>query len=181
MHSAVHVGGKRLYELAREGLEVERAARRIEILALRRERLDGERLVVSVTCSKGTYVRTLAQDIGSALGCGAYLVELRRTAVGRFGLDSALTLEALEQAGAVAARQRLLPVDALVASLARLDCPDDEALRFTQGQSVACPGKSAGEEVALYGPAGDFLGVARCEAHGRAAPLRLMATGGKAP
>ena len=179
MHSAVHVGGKRLYELAREGKEVERAARRIEIESLRRERLEGEELVVSVTCSKGTYVRTLAQEIGAALGCGAYLVGLRRTAVGGFSLEHARTLEALERLGVEGARAALLPVDVLVSSLPRRDCDGDEALRFTQGQSVACDGRLPGEEFALYDPSGRFLGVARCEARGRAAPLRLMATGSR--
>ena len=177
MHSAVHVGGRRLYEFAREGREVERPARRIEIQSLAREAFAGDELVVSVTCSKGTYVRTLAQDIGQALGCGAYLVGLRRTAVGRFSLDQAVSMPALEALGIEAARGRLLPVDCLVAELPRCDCPPDEALRFTQGQAVAWPGGRPGEDVALYERAGRFLGVGRCEAAGRAAPLRLMATG----
>ena len=183
MHSAVRVGGKRLYQLAREGREIERAARRVEIAALRRERLAGEELVISVTCSKGTYVRTLAQDIGEALGCGAYLTGLRRTAVGAFGLEQAVILERLEALGVEAARALLLPVDVLVAELPRRECPEDEALRFTQGQAVACGDGQPGDDIALYGPAGRFLGVGRCEASGRAIPLRLMATGtnAKAP
>jgi tRNA pseudouridine55 synthase len=177
MHSAVRVGGKRLYQLAREGREIERAARRVEIAALRLVRLAGDELVLSVTCSKGTYVRTLAQDIGEALGCGAYLTGLRRTAVGAFGLERALTLEHLEALGVEGARARLLPVDVLVAELPRRDCPADEALRFTQGQSVACAEGRPGDDIALYGPADRFLGVGRCEASGRTIPLRLMATG----
>jgi tRNA pseudouridine55 synthase len=183
MHSAVRVGGKRLYELAREGREIERAARRVEIVDLRRERLSDDELVISVTCSKGTYVRTLAQDIGEALGCGAYLTALRRTAVGSFGLEGAVTLEGLEALGVEGARARLLPVDVLVAALPRRDCPADEALRFTQGQAVACGDGRPGDDIALYGPADRFLGVGRCEGSGRAIPLRLMATGasGKAP
>jgi len=178
MHSAVHVGGKRLYELAREGLEIERPARRIEVEALSRRHFAGDSLEIAVTCSKGTYVRTLAQDIGEALGCGAYLVGLRRTAVGGFSLAEATSLERLEALGIAGARTRLLPVDVLVKGLPRRDCGRDDALRFTQGQSVSWAEGRPGDDIALYGPAGTFLGVARCESPGRAAPLRLMATGG---
>ena len=177
MHSAVHVGGRRLYELAREGIEVQRTPRRIEISALRREALEGPALEVSVTCSKGTYVRTLAMEIGAALGCGAYLTGLRRTAVGPFALGSSATLEELERLGVAGARERLLPVDVLVADVPRLDCSPEDAVRFTQGQQVARHGALPGLEMAVYGPAGRFLGVARCESPGLLAPLRLLATG----
>jgi tRNA pseudouridine55 synthase len=99
MHSAVHVDGRRLYELAREGIEVVRKPRRVEIQGIRQLSLEGDLLVVSVTCSKGTYIRTLAADIGEALGCGAYLTALRRTAVGTFRLPASVSLEQLESAG----------------------------------------------------------------------------------
>jgi tRNA pseudouridine55 synthase len=180
MHSAVHVGGRRLYELAREGLEVERASRRVEIRELSRLSLEGPELVVNVTCSKGTYVRTLAGEIGAALGCGAYLTALRRTAVGSFRLEDAFTLEALESMGVEGARGRLLPVEVLVSGLPRRDCPESEAMRFTQGQSVECPGATPGAEFAVRDPAGRFLGVGRSEVAGRLAPVRLLATGGSA-
>jgi tRNA pseudouridine55 synthase len=177
MHSAVRIGGRRLYQLAREGVEVERAARRIEIRELRRVALEGEELVVYVTCTKGTYVRTLAMEIGTALGCGAYLTGLRRTAVGSFRLEDAVTLEELERLGVEGGCSRLLPVDVLVAGLPRLDCVAASALCFTQGQSVDCPGALPGAEFALHGPGGRFLGVGRSEVAGRLAPLRLLATG----
>jgi len=177
MHSAVHVGGRRLYELAREGLEVEREPRRVEIRELSRLSLEGPELVISVTCSKGTYVRTLAVEIGAALGCGAYLTALRRTAVGAFRIEDAATLEALEAKGVEGARGCLLPVEILVSGLPRRDCPESEALRFTQGQSVECPGAIPGAEFAVRDPAGRFLGVGRSEVPGRLAPLRLLATG----
>jgi tRNA pseudouridine55 synthase len=181
MHSAVRVAGKRLYELAREGIEIDRAARRIEIEALERVSLAGNELVVDVTCSKGTYVRTLAQDVGAALGCGAHLVGLRRTAVGRFGLGEACNLATLEAEGVEAARARLLPLEVLVAELPRQESPEGEALRFTQGQEIDCPSARIGDEVAVYGPGGRFLGVGRCGAEGRVAPLRLLATAVEAP
>jgi tRNA pseudouridine55 synthase len=177
MHSAIHVGGRRLYDLAREGKEVERAPRRIQISALRREAFGGTQLEISVTCSKGTYIRTLAMDIGRALGCGAYLTGLRRTAVGAFDLAAAVTLEQLERLGVDGARERLLPVDILVAAVPRLECSPDDALRFTQGQQVAWHGALPGLEMAAYDPSGRFLGVARCDSPGLLAPLRLLATG----
>ena len=177
MHSAVHSGGTRLYELAREGIEIERPARRIEIEHLARESLDGDVLVLDVTCSKGTYVRTLAMEIGTALGCGAYLTGLRRTAVGRFALERAVDLAELERLGIEGSRARLLPVDVLVAGLPRRDSAEEDARRFTQGQVVNCPGAPEGAEIALYGPGGRFLGVGRCESEGRLSPARLLATG----
>jgi tRNA pseudouridine55 synthase len=177
MHSAVHVGGRRLYELARKGIEVERDARTIEIHALSRISLEGNRLEVAVTCSKGTYVRTLAMEIGAALGCGAYLTGLRRTAVGGFQLAAAAGLDELERLGIPGARQRLLPVEVLVHGLPRVECSPDDARRFTQGQHVALHGVLPGEERALFAPGARFLGVARCEAAGLLAPLRLMSTG----
>ena len=177
MHSAVRVGGKRLYALARAGLDVARATRGIEILALRREAFEGDRLEISVTCSKGTYIRTLAADIGRSLGCGAYLTGLRRTAVGAFGLEAAADLSELERRGPEASRELLLPVETLVAGLPRRECGGDEALRFTQGQELAEPAAAPGTEFAVFAPGGRLLGVARSEAAGRLAPLRLVTTG----
>lgn len=177
MHSAIRIGGKRLYVLAREGIEIDRPPRRIEIRDLQMISAQGEELVISVTCSKGTYVRTLAMEIGAALGCGAYLTALRRTSVGRFALERAVSLEELERLGTEGARSRLLGVEVLTLGLPRRDCAGPEALRFTQGQVVDCHGVPAGAEIALYGPGGQFLGVGQCETDGRLSPLRLMATG----
>lgn len=176
MHSAVHHQGRRLYDLAREGIEVERQPREVEILALRRVSLEAGALVVDVTCSKGTYVRTLAMDIGTALGCGAYLTALRRTASGAFRLAEATTLGALEAAGVEGARAALLPVDVLVAQLPRLDADADRAWRFSQGQVVGWEAARRGESWAVFAPGGRLLGVGRAEAAGRLAPERLMAT-----
>lgn len=177
MHSAVHINGRRLYELAREGIEVDRPSRRIEISELRRVDFDRNRLVIEVTCSKGTYVRTLAMDIGNALGTGAYLTGLRRTAVGAFRLEEATTLDALEEMGVEAARSRLLPVEIMVGGLRRIDLGPEEALRFTHGQVLHHEGVDEGSEYALFGPVGRLLGVARGVGRGRLSPLRLLATG----
>ena len=177
MHSAVHHGGKRLYELAREGVEVERQSRPIDILRLEREQIEGDSLVISVSCSKGTYVRTLAADLGRALGCGAYLTALRRTEVGPFRLGEAVSLEDLQAKGVEAARALLRPVEVLIAGLPRVEPGSDAARRFTQGQEIDCPEAAAGSEWAVHAPGGAFLGVGLACAPGRLAPLRLMATG----
>jgi tRNA pseudouridine55 synthase len=182
MHSAVHVTGKRLYEYARAGEEVARAARRIEIDALEKRGLDGCELRIAVTCSKGTYIRTLATDIGDALGCGAYLTALRRTAAGAFNVRDAVTLEQLER-GPEWARTQLLPPEILVESLPRRQASVEDAWRFAQGQVIGLEAAEGGSEWALFAPDGRFIGVGRAEAAGRLSPLRLMATDavGKSP
>jgi tRNA pseudouridine55 synthase len=182
MHSAVHVAGRRLYDYARKGEEVERPVRVIEIEALGRLGLDGHDLSVRVTCSKGTYIRSLAQDIGARLGCGAHLVALRRTAVGGFGLEDAVAFEVLERDGEARARGRLLPPDALVQALARLDATVEEAEHFCHGRIFAREDGEPGAEVAIFAPGGRFLGVGQRAAGGRIAPLRLMSpVPGKSP
>jgi len=176
MHSAVRIDGRRLYDLARAGLHVERSARRIEISSLARLGFDGRDLQVRVECSKGTYVRKLAQDVGAALGCGAHLVQLRRTTVGDLRLADAVTFETLEAGGADGARGHLLPTEVLVASLPRLDADAEEAKRFTHGRVLAHAAEQ-GSDVAVFSPQGRFLGVGRGGAAGLAT-LRLIATAG---
>ena len=178
MHSAVHVDGKRLYEYAREGLTVERPIRQVHVSDLEILRIESPALTIRVVCSKGTYIRVLAADIGRQLGCGAYLTALRRTAVGSFRIEDAVTLEDLGAMGASDARTRLLPVEALVAGLPRLDIEGDAETRFRQGQALRA---AAAEGVlAVFGSSRGFLGVG--EVQGEAvAPLRLMAEVAKSP
>ena len=174
MHSAVHVAGRRLYDYARAGEEVERPTRQVEIESLERNAIDGADLSISVACSKGTYIRTLAQDIGLKLGCGAHLVGLRRTAVGGFVLSQAVTFETLDAEGPARARERLLPPEALVDALSRLDATADEADHFGHGRVFVREGGESGAEVAIFAPGGRFLGVARRAEAGRIVALRLM-------
>jgi tRNA pseudouridine55 synthase len=176
MHSAVHVNGRRLYEYARAGEEVERAARSIEVAALRRLFLRGRELGIEVACSKGTYVRTLAMDIGRALGCGASLAALRRTSVGPFRLADAVALERVEREPD-AIRAALLPPEALVAGLPRHEAPEADAARFMHGQPIPADTAAEGAELALFGPGERFLGVGLAQPGGRIAPLRLVAGG----
>ena len=174
MHSAVHVAGRRLYEYARAGEEVIRPARAVTIDELARLALEGRDLTVRVSCSKGTYIRTLAQDIGQALGCGAYLVALRRTAVGGFSLRDALGFEALETLGLAASRGRLLAPEVLVADLPRIDATPEEAAHFTHGRRVPRHAGEGDAQVAVFDPHGRFLGVGLWAGAQGIAPLRLM-------
>jgi len=174
MHSAVRIDGRRLYEHARAGVEIDRPARRIEIGSLKRIAFDGRDLSVHVECSKGTYIRKLAQDVGTALGCGAHLVQLRRTAVGGFSLADAVTFEILEADARAEARRHLLPTDALVAGLPRMDASAEQSAWFMHGRVVAAEPAAPGADVAVFSPEGRFLGVGRA-GPGGIAPLRLMA------
>jgi tRNA pseudouridine55 synthase len=175
MYSALKHDGQRLYKLARAGVEVARAPRAIVIRRLELIGLDGDELRVLVICSKGTYVRVLAEDIGRALGCGACLSGLRRDAVGDFRLSgSTVTLERLEQAAPDERDALLLPEDALVASLPRVDLDPRTAWRLSQGQTVA---HSAVHPVGLarvFGPGGAFMGVGEITAKGEIVPRRLV-------
>jgi tRNA pseudouridine55 synthase len=144
MHSALKHQGTPLYRLARRGQEVERAARKVRISTLEQIDAAGDKLVLRVVCSKGTYIRVLAQDIGEALGCGAHLSALRRTGSGRFRVDHALTLEALQAMGAEQRRSRLVSLGALLDGLpqARLAAADE--LRLRQGQALKISGLQPG-------------------------------------
>lgn len=159
MHSALKHEGKALYAYARAGIEVERAARSVSIHRIDVVDWQADRLVLDVHCSKGTYIRTLAQDIGEALGCGAHLAALCRTASGALRLDAALTLERLEALSEPERDALLLPADALLADWPRVQLPDDEAGRFLTGlrRRVSLADAAA---VRVYGPDDAFLGSA---------------------
>jgi tRNA pseudouridine55 synthase len=174
MYSAIKRAGQPLYKLARAGGELPRAPRRIRIGALNLVAFETDRLDVSVTCSRGTYIRVLAEDIGRALGCGACLAALRRTAVGRFWLDSGtVTLEQLEPLTLFQRDALLLPADALVASLPRFDLDAGEAQRLSRGQPIERAEARAAGLARVYGPDLEFLGVAEVIAPGRIVPRRL--------
>ncbi|MBI3045379.1 MAG: tRNA pseudouridine(55) synthase TruB [Betaproteobacteria bacterium] len=178
MYSAIKQGGQPLYKLARAGQETPRVPRRIVISSLNLVFLEGDELTVRVCCSKGTYVRVLAEDIGRALGCGACLSGLRREAVGGFTLSAgAVTLDHLEGLQQTERDAFLLPADAMVASLPRLDLDAAETRRLIRGQPVERPGAGAAGLARVYGPGESFLGVAEVTCPGRIVPKRLTATG----
>jgi tRNA pseudouridine55 synthase len=164
MHSALKHQGRALYDYARAGLSVERAPRRVTIHRLDVLAWGDATLVLDVVCSKGTYVRTLAEDLGAALGCGAHLAALRRTGSGALRVDDAVTLEALEAMDEPQRDARLLPPDVLVAHWPPVALPDDEAGRFLTGlrRRVRLPDAPA---VRVYGPQPRaFLGSAHITA-----------------
>jgi len=173
MHSALKREGRPLYELAREGRVVERTPRQVRIDRLQLLAFDGTEAVLAVECSKGTYVRVLAEDLGAALGCGAHLAGLRRTRVGALQLGNALKLDELEALDLPARRARLLPPDALLAGLPRVELDASDAGRFAQGQRLPLR-IAAAPRVRVYARDAQLLGVASVDEHGVLAPQRLV-------
>lgn len=154
MYSALKHHGKALYEYAREGIEIPREPRRVTIYRFELLERDGDSLKVRVECSKGTYVRTLASDLGALLGCGAHLTALRRTKIGPFELDVSLPLADFEAVPAEDREGRLAPVDALLVHLPVLSLDAAQARSLTHGQPVqGCSGepgcRAAGRRRAL--------------------------------
>lgn len=172
MHSALKRDGKALYEYARQGIEVERQPRRVVIHELRMDRLEGDLLAITVACSKGTYIRTLAEDIGAVLGCGAHLAGLRRTRIGRLELAQAVSLTQIEAAEGALRDALLAPVDALLADLPRAELDATSAIRLGKGQPVRWNGQP-GRFRAYHD--GRFLGLCKLDAEGWLAPRRLVA------
>lgn len=173
MHSALKRDGKPLYEYARQGIELERTPRRLVIHAIDLDEFSGETLSFTVACSKGTYVRTLAEDIGEALGCGAHLVALRRTRIGSLRLEQAVTLAGLE---AIPLEQRdalLAPPDALLLELPRAELDIADAARLVHGQAIRWSGP-AGRWRAYAGAT--FLGLCELGEDGWLKPRRLIVT-----
>lgn len=174
MYSALKHEGQPLYALARQGRSVARAPRRVRVHELQLVAFTGDRLELRVRCSKGTYVRTLAEDIGRALGCGAHLCALRRVAAAGSRVQEAVTLEELQAASLAERDRRLLPVERLLAGLPRVDLSGPQADRFCQGQAIALEHPPDGR-CSVYGAQGGLLGVGEAGPHGELRPRRLLA------
>jgi tRNA pseudouridine55 synthase len=178
MYSALKRDGKAYYEYAREGITLEREARPVTIHALEFMSYEAPFLKIRVTCSKGTYVRVLGEDIGAALGCGAHLNALRRTQVGPLTIDGMITMEVLQ--AHAEPLSLLAPVDALLSSFPALELTAELAVRFLQGQRLAL-----GKEAAVVVPdelgrvrvysEGKLLGTAQLQQYAILAPERLIA------
>jgi len=172
MHSALKKDGRALYEYARAGEEVERPARDIVVHALELSLLPGDQLRIVAKVSKGTYIRTLGEDIGEALGCGAHLVALRRIATGPFDVAQCVTLGELEALDEPQRAARLLPVEALLPGHERVTLGTEDAGRFLSG--LRRRGTWANmPQVAAFGPDGQLLGTAHIQA-GELIPTRLL-------
>jgi tRNA pseudouridine55 synthase len=175
MYSALKHNGQRLYKLARAGGDVPRAPRSIVIHRLDLLGVEGDVVRIFVSCSKGTYVRVLAEDIGRVLGCGACLSALRREAVGTFRLSrGSVSLEQIERMAPGERDALLLPADTPVSSLPRVDLDLEGALRLRNGQRVAHRAVPDEGLARIYGPGGIFLGVAEVRAQGQIVPRRLV-------
>jgi tRNA pseudouridine55 synthase len=181
MYSALKRDGKPLYEYARAGKTVEREGRQVTIHSLELLACALPDVSFRVTCSKATYVRTLAEDIGEALGCGAHLVALRRTGVGALTLEHAVTLDALSDATESERDAWLQPVDALLSTFPSVHLDEDATRRFLHGQrlklsELSLSGEAANaQRVRVYAAQGRLLGVAK-QGEGVLAPERLVVT-----
>jgi tRNA pseudouridine55 synthase len=181
MYSALKQQGEPLYRIARRGGEVSRQPRAVHIAMLSLLDFAGDRIELRIECSKGTYIRVLAEDLGAALGCGATLERLRRTGVGGFRVDAALELDTLERMSPDQRLEALLPVDAALQELPRLELPAGDATRLRQGQAVdLATARAPMASVRLYeeGP-GRFLGLGQTT-RGTLCALRMISDPGTA-
>ncbi len=181
MHSAIKVDGQPLYKLAHQGIEIERKPRQVTIFSLELLRQAEDELDIDVHCSKGTYIRTLVQDIGEELGCGAHLNVLRRTGAGPFAIENSITLAELEQLaeeeGFAAMDARLLPMESALADWPQVKLTQDSAHYLRQGQAVQVPKAPTHGWVCLFADDDCFLGVGQILGDGRVAPRRLINSG----
>jgi tRNA pseudouridine55 synthase len=177
MHSALKHEGKRLYELARQGIEVDRPPRPVSISAIELHSFEWPELEFSVTCSKGTYVRTLVEDIARDLDTLGHVIGLRRTAVEPFlerDMVSFETLEACETKGSESLDALLQPVDSPLASWPRLIVQNELCDRLTHGQAVPALPEWPRSWVRLYDPKEAFFGIGEVETQGRLVPRRIF-------
>ncbi|MGW8247697.1 MAG: tRNA pseudouridine(55) synthase TruB [Acidiferrobacterales bacterium] len=180
MYSAVKQGGQALYKLAREGKEVERKPREVTVYRIDLLDFDGEYIELEILCSKGTYVRTIAHDLGKMLGCGAHVVELRRLGVGDFEIEEAVSLEEIEDLHSPEeCEQFLLPVDEALQGLPDVTLTSLATHYLLQGQPVTARHGQEPGLVRLYSEENAFLGMGEVLDDGRVAPKRLMCVGGQ--
>lgn len=182
MYSALKKDGKKLYELAREGIEVERTARPLTIYQLSLTPLSAQQLQLTVTCSKGTYVRVLAEDIAKALGTVGHLTALRRIQTGDFEIANAITLADFAALDVAARFDKLLAVDACVHSLPSLVLDDNQSKRIRQGQRLNVKTTMLTQQLnltfnqtfRLFDDHEQFLGTGLLEPNGRLQPMKLV-------
>ena len=179
MFSAIKHQGQPLYKLARQGIEIERDARRVTVFSNELESFDGDSLTLSIHCSKGTYVRTIAEELGEVLGCGAHVVELRRLAAGPYSEADLVTFETLEAALEQGSLDPFLqPVGSAVRQWPEVRLTDNTAYYLRQGQPVIVPHAPTSGWVRLSEVEEDdtakFIGVGEILDDGRVAPRRLV-------
>ena len=192
MFSALKHQGRPLYEYAREGIEIEREARPISIYSLELLEFTDDAVSLEVHCSKGTYIRSLVDDLGELLGCGAHVIQLRRTQVAKYPNDKMLSLEKLNEIldecreQGIPPREKLdyylLPMDSAVSNLPEVNMSAVLAAYVTQGQAVMVPHAITEGFVRMtVGPEAEFIGVGEIDEDGKVAPRRLVRIGGDMP
>lgn len=174
MYSALKHQGQPLYKYARQGIEIERAPRAITLHSITLLDFHGDVFSLSVDCSKGTYIRVLAEDIGKYLGCGAHLIALRRTRVGNFSVTDAYSLDVIEVLSEAERDLKLLPADRLVEHLPGVDLDRDAAHYLSQGQAVWQPKLEFQQRYKIYNEKHEFMGIGEVDDAGRLAPKRLV-------
>lgn len=177
MYSALKYKGKRLYRLARNGVEVERKPRRAFISTLQLVAQTPDTLTLHIACSKGTYIRTLIEDIGEALNCGGHVIELRRMGAGPFQDPHMISMQRLvnmSEQGYEATDQLLKPIDSALYDRPALKLTNDMAYYVRSGQAVLVPGAPSRGNVRLYDEQNNFVGVGIMLDDGRTAPKRLI-------
>ena len=180
MYSALKHKGQRLYKLAHQGLEVDREPREITVHRMDLLEYRDDELELEIRCSKGTYVRTLAEDIGKELGCGAHVKALRRIGAGPYSDENMPTLpelEAIAETGMQGLDELLLDIDSVVQDLPAVHLVDSVAYYLCQGQPVTVPRAPTRGMLRIYTEDDRFLGVGEVLADGRVAPKRLVASG----
>ena len=182
MYSALKKDGVRLYELARQGQEVEREPRRVTIYELELLSFSKPQAIVRVKCSKGTYVRVLGEDLGKILGCGAHLTALRRTKIADIDISEAVDLQQLEEADGPQRAAMLDPPDRLLSQLEPIELKEEFAVRFLHGQSITISGsEKSDKKVKVYKLSEgkrELLGCAWLSKDGVLSPERLISNSG---
>ena len=177
MYSALKHNGKRLYELAYKGIEVERKSRKITIYSIKLLELSNDEFEIVVSCSKGTYIRTLAEDIGQELGCGAHILTLRRLEAGPFKESQMVApaeLQEIAEQGFEQLDKLLLPMDVALTHFPEVWLAEDVAYYLCQGQVVSASGLPKSGQLRIYNKSDQFLGLGEVTDDGRLAPKRLI-------
>lgn len=180
MYSALKHNGRKLYELAREGKIIDRKARRITIFELKLLNKTSDSLTLDVFCSKGTYIRSLAEDIGHKLGCGGTVIELRRIQAGQFKIENALTIEQLQQMDLDQLKDQLIDVDKPLDDMPMLELSADQAILIRQGQQIKMEKTGAIQGAVRMYADQVFLGLGEMLLDGKLLPKKIFNLGSEA-
>lgn len=176
MHSAIKINGQPLYKLAHKGIEIERESRTVTVFELSLLDLSLPAFTLDIRCSKGTYIRTLVEDIGEALGCGAHVKSMQRTVVGPYEIGNSITLDALRQMNEEQRQQWLMSIESALMDWPAVNLSKDTSFYLRQGQPVFVPHAPQPGWVRLYERDGGFFGMGQVLDDGRVAPKRLVNT-----